>query len=63
MSLTGFLAADATDDVVVIPGVAHIKERRVWLTAGAKQIEGRVWRHADVVREAKLHQWDRENAA
>jgi len=38
-----------------------VKERRTWLTIGARVIEGRVWRHAEVVIEAKLSQWDREN--
>jgi hypothetical protein len=38
-----------------------VKERRTWLTTGARVIEGRVWRHAEVVIEAKHSQWDREN--
>ena len=38
-----------------------VKERRTWLTSGARVIEGRVWCHAEVVIEAKHSQWDREN--
>ena len=38
-----------------------VKERRTWLTTGARVIEGRVWRHAEIVIEAKHSQWDREN--
>ncbi len=38
-----------------------VKERRTWLTTGARVIEGRVWRHAEVVIEAKHSEWDREN--
>ncbi len=42
--------------------VLPVKEHMSWITSGAKVIEGRVWQHADVVVEAKRHQWDRENA-
>jgi hypothetical protein len=38
-----------------------VKERRTWLTSGANVIEGRVWRHAEIVIEAKHSEWDREN--
>ena len=38
-----------------------LKESRTWLTSNATVIEGRVWRHAEIVIEAKHSQWDREN--
>ena len=51
---------DEADDTTC--AVLPVKEHRSWITSGAKVIEGRVWQHADVVVEAKRHQWDRENA-
>lgn len=49
-------AADYTTSKALL-----VKERRTWLTNGARVIEGRVWQHAEVVIEAKHSQWDREN--
>lgn len=55
-------AADNESDQDTICAVLPVKEHMHWITSGAKVIEGRVWQHADVVIEAKRHQWDRENA-
>jgi hypothetical protein len=56
-------AVGSDDDASDTPcAVLSVKEHRSWITSGAKVIEGRVWQHADVVVEAKRHQWDRENA-
>jgi hypothetical protein len=53
-------AENETDDTCC--ALLPVKEHMSWITSGAKVIEGRVWQHADVVIEAKHHQWDRENA-
>lgn len=56
----GSAVENESDDTVC--AVLPVKEHLHWITSGAKVIEGRVWQHADVVIEAKRHQWDRENA-
>lgn len=52
---------ESVDDYITSEALL-VKERRTWLTSsGANVIEGRVWRHAEVVIEAKHSEWDREN--
>lgn len=62
MQLLEFVTGRAEDDIVTASSAILVKERRFWITSGSAVIEGRIWRHADVVREAKLCEWDRENA-
>lgn len=62
MFLSTFSLGTADQDDDNVCAVLPVKEQLYWITSGAKVIEGRVWQHADIVVEAKRHQWDQENA-
>ncbi len=62
MFLSTFTSGFAGQDEYSACAVLPVKEQLYWITSGAKVIEGRVWQHADIVVEAKRHQWDQENA-
>ncbi len=63
MHMLEFVTGRADEDTVIASVATQVKERRFWITSGSAVIEGRIWQHADVVREAKLCEWDRQNAA
>ncbi len=63
MHMLEFVTGRVEEETVIASATTMVKERRFWITSGSAVIEGRIWQHADVVREAKLCEYDRENAA